>query len=766
MIPELNARKTAIRQRSGALAMALVCCGTLRAEEIDEIRVVGITPNQAAGVDDRQLAGNVQSANSDALAGQHALDLSEYINRNFSGVFVNHAQNNPLQPDVQYRGFVASPLLGLPQGMSVYQDGVRINEPFGDTVNWSLIPESAIASISLIPGSNPLYGLNTLGGALAVRTKTGKSHPGSRAEFSAGSFDRRMAAAEIGATLTDAVTAFGTLTWIDEAGWRDFSPTTATQAFANVAWEGDATSATLAVTAVDTDLIGNGPAPVDLLTVDRSAVFTRPDRTENRLVLVNLNADTRVTDAITVDAALYLRRSDITTLNGDESDFEACEEPGNDGFLCESEDGDEEPVLDPAGSAIVAAESLEGATVNRSRTEQDGAGGSLQLTFRPDPVSGFQLVAGAAVDTADIAFAASTELGALDATRQAIPGGVFAGELATELDARVESRSIFAATLLPLAEHWTVSIAARFNRSDVTLRDGIGTALNGDHSFSRLNPAIGVAYNPARGPGWYASYSEANRIPTPVELTCADEDDPCRLPNAFLADPPLDDVVSRSWEAGVRGTTDRLRWHAGLFHTVNEDDILFISAGALTNEGFFDNVGETRRQGAEISLAGTSQDRLDWSVNYSFIDATFEETLALPSPNNPAAAAGEVRVLPGDRLPLVPRQLLKANVDYAFSERFRAGAGVLASAGVSLRGDEANDTDPTASYAIVNVRAEFAVNDRASVFLSVENLLDREYETFGLFGEADEVLGDSFDNPRFLGPGTPRGVWLGVRLDL
>ena len=57
----------------------------------------------------------------------------------------------------------------------MFQDGVRINEPFGDGVNWDLIPNPAIATITLMPGSNPVFGLNTLGGAISITTKNGST---------------------------------------------------------------------------------------------------------------------------------------------------------------------------------------------------------------------------------------------------------------------------------------------------------------------------------------------------------------------------------------------------------------------------------------------------------------------------------------------------------------------------------------------------------------------------------------------------------------
>jgi iron complex outermembrane receptor protein len=314
-------------------------------------------------------------------------------------------------------------------------------------------------------------------------------------------------------------------------------------------------------------------------------------------------------------------------------------------------------------------------------------------------------------------------------------------------------------------ERAALTVSGRYNRTHVVLEDQLDDDLDGDHTFERFNPAVGVTVG-TEALTFYAGYSEANRTPSPVELTCADEDDPCRLPNAFIADPPLEQVVAKTFEGGVRGEWDGGRWHAGVFRTTNDDDIMFISAGALTNEGFFDNVGETRRDGFEANLAGTAGQRLTWSLDYTYLDATFREDFAVMSPNNPEAVGGEIEVESGDRLPLIPEQLLKAGVRFAISDALTFGADVVASSGAFFRGDEGNLLDQLGGYSLLNVRAEYRFGERASVFASIDNLLGDEYETFGLFGEADEVLGDEFDEPFFVGPGAPRAAWVGFRIEL
>jgi outer membrane receptor protein involved in Fe transport len=732
------------------------------APPIEVIEVVGVTP-LGGSLDTDRIAANVQTASADELREQNALDLADFMKRSMGSVFVNDAQSNPLQPDVQYRGFVGSPLLGLPQGLAVYQDGVRVNEPFGDTVSWALIPESAIAEFYLVPGSNPLFGLNALGGAISVRTKDGFAADGTRAELTAGSFGRVGIQAETGGDFSDDLGYFVTASLLEEDGWRDFSPTDAQQIFGKLTWRRDDSRLDVSLTRVDTELVGNGAAPEDLLEIDPEAIFTHPDRTENTLTMLGVGGEHSLSPTVTLRGNVYLRASDIDTLNGDDSDFEEC--AAAPGFICEEEDGGEELVLDENGLPIAADEALEGGTVNRTVTEQDGMGLGLQADFTGELAGRENLFTiGATHDEADVEFGAGTELGALDATRAAIGGGVFVGEAFTGLESSTSNTGFYLSNTFSFGERIALTMSGRYNRAHVVLEDQLEDDLDGNHTFERFNPAVGVTFG-TEALTFYAGYSEANRAPSPVELTCADEDDPCRLPNAFLADPPLEQVVAKTFEGGVRGDWDRGRWHAGVFRTTNDDDILFISAGALTNQGFFDNVGETRRDGFEANLSGAAGERLTWSLDYTYIDATFRENFAVMSPNHPEAVDGEIAVESGDRLPLIPQQLLKAGVRFAATDALTFGAHVVASSGAFFRGDEGNLLDELDGYSVVNVRAEYRFGERASVFASIDNLLDAEYATFGLFGEADEVLGDEFDEPFFVGPGAPLAAWIGVRVE-
>ena len=728
-------------------------------EDIEIVRVIA-----PLTLDPLAAESNVQAALGDEIEEQRRLGLADHLRANLASVFVNEAQSNPLQPDLRYRGFVASPLLGLPQGLAVYQDGVRVNEPFGDTVNWALIPDSAISEALLVPGSNPLFGLNTLGGAVAVRTKDGLTDPGTSATLSAGSFGRREFTAETGGSArNERLDFFATVATLREDGWRDYSPTNADHGFAKFGWNGAASGVDASLTWADTDLVGNGAAPVELLDVEPAAIFTRPDQTRNDLLQLNVVAHREVAGGIHLAGNVYGRSSDIATYNGDDSDYEDCDDEEE--FLCIEDEDEEELAQGVDGRPVRAREGLIGATINRSETRQDGFGFGGQASWRgllADRRS--HLVAGLGFDTSRIDFNASTELGSLDATRQAVPGGVFVGDAFTAVDVDVSSLSLYAAARWEAIDDLHVALTARYNAADITLADRLGTALDGDHRFRRLNPGIALDYRVTPAVSAYAAYSETNRAPSPVELTCADEDAPCRLPNAFLADPPLEQVVVRTAEAGMHGRFGATAWRVGWFHAENEDDILFISAGRFTNEGFFDNVGSTRRAGFEFSLQGETEARLNWFLNYTHMSATFEETFRVPSGNHPSAVGGEIEIVPGARIPLIPERLFNGGFETNLTARLTVGAGLQHASRHHLRGDEANLAPSIDGYTLVNVRATYQFGERATAFVNAENVLDENYATFGVFGEADEVLGDDFEDSRFLSPGAPRAAWAGIEV--
>ncbi len=765
------------------LAGCLVMSPGLYAEEVTRLQgvtVIGTTPLHGAGLEKKRVAAAVQTANNEAIEKSQALNLAEHLRANFSSVTINEAVSNPYQPDVQYRGFTASPLLGLPQGLSVYVNGVRFNEPFGDTVNWDLLPEGAIDSINLFAGSNPVFGQNTLGGALSIRVKNGFDHPGSQIETSIGDDGRFNLEAQTGGN--DGQFGYYVIgNYYEEDGWRDHSPSEVRQGLANLSWRGEDSSIELTMAANDNELIGNGAAPELLLdTQGRESIYTQPDRTETQMNLFALSGDTWVNDDVQWSGNVYYRKNKINTLNGDDSDYEECDDGGLE-TLCEGDEDDPmslEPVtfvgyegmtleeIDPS----LDPDELDG-TLNTSETKQRSLGLASQLTFLGDMFDREnQLTVGFNYDAADIKFRSDTQFAELRndviTDDRGVTGiGLYDAESQVRLHAKQFNFGLFFTDTLALNDELDLTVAGRYNRTRVKMEDLIEDgegSLDGSHSFNRFNPAVGLAWHPTDERSWYASYSEASRAPTPAELSCADPDDPCKLPNGFVSDPPLKQVVAKTVEFGVRGNGSDYQWNAGVFHTINHDDIIFQQAGDSPSEGYFANVGKTRRLGLELG-AQKQYEKVTLGVSYTWLEATFRTPYVSFSPNHPQG--GDRQVERGDDIPGLPQHVVKLVADWNVTPAFDLGLEVSYQSSQYFRGDESNDDDKLDGFAVVNLRGLYKASENVEFFAKIDNLFDKEYETFGVYGEAEEVLGDDFDDEvRFVGPGKPRSGVVGMRV--
>ena len=764
-------------------AMALVSLAVASAEraptssDAETIEVFASAPSGPAHARAQQAPANVQSLDARALARPGTRSVTDGL-QDLGSVFVTDATGSGFQPDVYYRGYSISPLLGLPQGLSMYQDGVRINEVFGDTVNFDLVPLIALSRADLIPGSNPVFGRNTLGGALALTTKTGFDAPGTGVQASLGDYRHGGVGAEYGiAGPSMALYLAGEA--YEEPGWRQDQHSRAARLFTRGTWRPDAdTQLDLSFTGADNRLRGNGATPIELLDRDgRGAVFTKYDQTRPRLAFVNLWGSRRMPRDVTVSAGTYFRRNHTGTFNGDGTEFEACSDPANvdDGgnpFLCEPEDdGAEEVVEDLDGEPVVADPSNDSATRNRSRTEQRAYGASAQIEV---VLGAHRVVAGLGADLGDIRFDSDTELARLNARRSTAGSGVRVADTVVDVHADNDSLGVYLMDTWRLDGRLELTFAGRFDRTVIELRDQVPDGdLSGRHRYARFNPMVGAAYT--LGSGWtaFGSAGRTTRVPTPVELTCANPDDPCRLPNGFVDDPPLDEVRTRTVELGLRHRGPRLSGSMAVFDAVSDDDILFITDGESTNTGFFDNVGKTRRRGVE--LAAQLPLRGGWSVGvqYTALVAEFRRDFLVSSPNHPvrdpgdpgqpAAATREVHK--GDRIPLIPRQQARATLGWSHPT-FALELEVLGRGDSRYRGDESNeDPERLDGFVIANLDASWTPRPGIELYAGVDNVFDRDVETFGVYGEADDVLGDDFEDARrFVGPGAPRLFETGVRL--
>ena len=746
-----------------ALARGAVCAEN-PAEQLETpaVEVIGVTPLPGFGVPAAQVPANVQAVTGADIMRQHPLNLSEFMSQRLSGVNVNENQSNPFQPDISYRGFAASPLLGTPQGISVYQDGVRINEPFGDTVNWDSIPIAAISTINLIPGSNPLFGLNTLGGALSIRTKSGAQYPGTAATLYGGSFGRRSVDVQHGGRNGE-FDYFASASAFREDGARVQSPSDVRQFFSKLGWEDGTTDIDFSITHAETDLGGNALLPQSMLRADPKQAYTLRDNTRNRMTLLTLNATRWLASDLLWSSTAYFRQSEKNTSSGDVNEVS---DPRNN--VMAYEDGD------PNASSV-----------NRTRTSQRGYGFSAQAALTSEEQSGRRnlLIVGGGYDRSASDFRQSYQLGGFDSDRSATPTGTETEIV--NLDGESATASLFVTDTLSPGPRWHLTGSARYNTTRVRTVDGLSpplpppaAGLGSDLTFAKLNPAAGVSYTPEGAPGFYAGFSQGNRPPSPVELGCADRNSPCKLPNAMTSDPPLRQVVSRTLEAGARArTASGLRWNATLFRTVSYDDILFVSSSA--SSGFFTNFGKTRRQGLEAALE-RSRGEFSWALNYSLIDATYRSAAVLFSrANSTADANGDINVSPGDRIPGIPRHHLNASASYDLTDRTTVGVGLVAVSRQLARGNDNNRHQPDgvnflgpgeiAGYAIFSLNLDYKLDRGLRVFAKLANVFDRRYATAGalrqnFFPGGNLAAPNAQVNETFYAPGAPRALWIGIQL--
>lgn len=747
--------------------------------ELSDIEVIGTTPIGGVGLEADKIPTKTQSADAGDIERTQSLDISDLLNRTMGSVNISAAQNNPFQPNLNYRGFTASPLVGSAQGLSVYMDGVRVNEPFGDAINFELLPESAIANIDLVSGSNPIFGLNTLGGALSIQTKNGFTHPGHSLEAYTGSFGRDSGTIESGGSDGN-LAYFVTGSITKEDGWRDYSPSRVEQFFSNLSYANEDTTLDFGITAVDSDLNGNGASPVELVAQDRDAVFTYPDNTQNELRMFTLNGTHWLNDTTMLAANTYYRSSDRSSFNGDGGEFEV-----NGGGTFVDDDGDlrtsNGPVNiaafnDPNFDVEVDDGEVEGLGLNnRSQTDQDSYGFGLQSTSFKDLFGREnQLTVGVSFDKSDVDYTADSEIAYLTDTRGTQGTGIQLLDEQVNGKINTETYSIFFTNTHSLTDRLDLTVGGRYNWIAIDIS---GTSKAGEqdlnesgntHDFKRFNPSIGLTYALADNMTSYASYSESNRAPTPSELTCSEGgENSCAYPNAFLADPPLDDVVAKTVEAGLRGNHQGVNWSAGVFYTELEDDLFFFNEAdddsPVLNKGVFDNIDKTSRTGLELSANGAVS-KLSWFAHYAYIRAAFEDDFAYNREVNEEDTA--FFVSKGDRLPNLPEHNINIGLDYAFTDKFSLGSTASYRSSQYFRGDEANVDKKLEGYTVVNLHSRYKVTKNFELFARVDNVFDSEFESFGLYGEPGEAGLEQYENPRFVGPGAPRAGWIGFKLTL
>jgi iron complex outermembrane receptor protein len=758
---------------------SLLCALPVLADDIEKINVFGQTPLSNNMSEEKTIIGSAQYISVKDITRAQATSLADHMRNQLVSVNISDVQNNPFQPDVQYRGFTASPLLGLPQGISVYLNGVRFNEPFGDTVNWDLIPLAALDSVALYSGSNPAFGQNTLGGALSLKTKNGFNYTDNEADVRFGSFGQQQYTIQSGGNNGDWGYYFIGNSY-KEDGWRDFSKSELKQALASFSYQNDNNYIELLLAANDNEMTGNGAAPEELIAIEgREAVYTHPDQTNNDYKTISISSDSIINEQFSLQANAYYRQNKINSINGDDSDYEDCDFGAGETLCEEDEEDGSLSLVDFVGYdegtlfsdiSSIDADEVDG-TLNDGATDNTSYGFATQLIHLTSFDSFEQeVIFGLGMDKADINFNSNTQFGLLhndsaEDDRSVSTTGFFDSESQVRLDVTTEQQYIFASYSMAFEQGLTLNIAGRYNNSHIIMNDLIDDgkgSLDGNHKFHRFNPAVGVDYQINNEFTAKLSYSESSRVPSPAELSCADEEDPCKLPNGFVADPPLEQVVAKTVEASLHYNADSVSAIATLFSTKTIDDIIFQQAGSTSSEGYFVNIDKILRQGVELAYS-VAFNEVTVGSSYNYLKATFESPFVSFSPVNPRGANRQVS--PGDIIPGQPQHQLKLHADWQINQKMSVGTELLYASDSYYRGDEANENKQISAYSLVNAYFSFQITERFRLSAKVDNIFDHQYDTFGTYGEADEVLADFYpdiESPYFVGPARPRSFSVNV----
>jgi len=778
--PGANGTMRASNSRTNGLCLvlALIIDSTVHAADnlsagLDQVVVVGSTPLPGSDLDRDRVPASTRVLSSEDINRTGIPSLTSAILGSVPSVTINDVEGNQFQPDILFRGFTASPAAGTPQGLAVYVNGARFNDAFGDTVNWDLIPPTAIRTVG-IEASNPVFGLNALGGSLSVQLKNGFAEEATHFTALGGSYGRKAGIVEISRQLEPFALYFaGDVTHDD--GFRKTSASDLYRAYADLGWRDGPAEVHLGLTAAH-DRLGNpGATPEQALADNISNIFTAPNYVDNKYASANLNGTDRFSDDTSIQAAAYFQNFRQYIPNGITSQVAPCTDGS--GLLC---NGDGTVVTTTGGQTVtdfLNGGSYSGLSVQR--LDSHAYGTTIQATdqrlFRG---LSNHLVFGLGFDGSDTRYSGIQELGGFDPySREFIGPGIVLDQPEQGVNpVRVRSTSrfygIFVSEIFPVSQDLGISVSGRFNDAQIHLEDELGGPVNGQHTYQRFNPSAGLTYRVASWAQLYGSYSETNRVPTPQELSCASAAFPCSLLNFFVGDPNLNQVVAHTIEIGARGryadeNGSPLSWNIDYYHTENTDDIIYESTAANPNLAFYTNAGRTLRQGLEVNMDYDWR-RLHVKLGYAYTDATFRTPLDVNSPNNPAAnLSGQTQVVPGDRVPGIPKHRSNLVVDY-LANRWTFGAEAVVQSNVYRFGDDANLTTPVGGYVVMDLNVAYRPTGHITAFAVVNNVLNKRYDAYGSFGPIGDVpwpnIRGGVTDPRTASPGIPKAVYGGVRV--
>ena len=612
---------------------------------------------------------------ADALAAQPGISLYDDL-------------GSPFKLNLSSRGFSAGPVVGLPPGISVFLDGVRQNEPDAAEVNFDLLPMEHVQRVELLSGSGSLLGPNSLGGAVNLITRRGSGPLDAEVEASGGSFGSYSAEASVGGVtrgLWDYYVAGG---YENEDGWREATGAENLNAFINLGRRGTARGISFQAFGAESRAETAGSLPESIFQTTPRANFTVGDFEDLNQLQASVSGYTPLVSS-RATFTTYVRRTRAERFNVNQA-------PDN---------------------------NVRSFTANRT------LGGNLDwrwTTPRPNGSFSLRLGADAASNRVHIQLIEESPTDP--------------GDVTLNTDVRSPSYDVAGYALADLRiDDVTFSGGFRYDYIHIPFQDVLDPAADTTNSFSRLSPRGGVSLDLGQGASVYGSVGQSFRAPAVLELACADETAACPLPFALGDDPPLDPVVATTFEVGGQVVRGPAIINASVYRTNVRDDISFIQSEAAVFEGYFENIGATRREGVELGVQVIPNEQLSLYANYAYTRATFRTAAEIFSIRADDAfvgvpLAGENNVQPGDRLPLVPDHQIKLGGLLTLPVGLQFGADLRYTGEQWLRGDEANETSRLGEYVATNLRAGFS---RANWELSavVTNAFNSKSAIFGTFNE-------------------------------
>ncbi len=682
---------------------------------LPEIDVISPTPVPgASSIDKDKVPAFVSTVTSEEFEEKKSPAVADAITAHVPAAIAISVDGTDLSPDIYYRGFDTSRISGTAQGLAVYQNGVRINEAFGDSTNLDLISPIAINRVDVYT-NNPIFGLNALGGALNFTMKNGFTYTGGEAQILAGSYGRVYGSLQYGKQIDNYSVYFATDALRDD-GYRQFGASNLQRSYLDLGYR-TPDSELHAIAAFSRSFLGvQGTTPQVLVDQNYTAVFTTPQTTNNQAGLAQITGRFDLTPTWSLASNFYYRQFDQYHYDGNDANITDCgTQGGTPGNACLPAGGTfsgspSDFQFTNHGQPIpYLGDSFPYGTTAYTATHTQTFGTQEQLTSQEKILDHDNyFVFGGSADQSYTHFSSTTTLGMLNANLQNVYTGFAGSDVQLETQGNVGFNSVwahaaatylgvFALDTFNITKELALTAGARYNIANIGLSDASGEepSINSNSTYTHLNPVIGFTYTASPALTFYGGWSEANRAPTPLESNCSNPQQPCLLETNLVSDPPLQQVVSHTWEGGIRGALTlpdgygALVYKAGIFHVVNTNDIVS-EASSISGQGYYTNVPETQRQGVELGLQ-YNNGPLSFYANYAHVDATYQFYATFSSPNNPSADAnGNIYVKPGDVIPGIPSNLGKLGLTYAVTPQLKLTAETVLVGSQYYVGDDAN----------------------------------------------------------------------------